>query len=166
MKVLMRTTVGLLAVMLIAAVAVSGCKKKEEQKPQMAPPHGMMGEKHEAVIVVPDSVKGKWKSVKVAVLDRKSGKSAEYDVAIGSEVSVPGSGLVIKVDNFFPDFIMDGPVRTSASNEPKKPAAQVRIMEGGKEVFKGWLFYKLQSPHDFNHPTYAVTVAGFTPAGK
>ena len=167
MKIKMVRAYSFVAFALLASVAVVGCKKKEEPQPvQMTPPHGAMGEKHEAVIVVPDSVKGKWKAVKIAVLDKSTQKSSELAVPIGAEAAVAGSDLVIKVDNFFPDFIMDGPVRTSASNEPKKPAAQITIKEKGKEVFKGWLFYNLPSPHDFQHPKYAVSVAGYIPAGK
>jgi hypothetical protein len=163
----MKTASKILALSLIMVVALAGCKKKEEpQPPEMMPPHGMMKEKHESVVVVPDSVKGKWRAVKIAVLDKKTQKNAEYEVAIGSELAVPGSDLVIKVDNFLPDFIMDGPIRTSASGEPKKPAAQVRITEAGKEVYKGWLFYNLPSPHDFQHPRYAVSMTGFVPAEK
>jgi hypothetical protein len=164
MKARMKKARKILVFALMAAVVITGCKKKEEQKPEMVPPHGMMGQKHEAVVIVPDSVKGKWKSVKIDVLDKTTKKKAEYDIAIGSEAPVAGSDLVIKVDNFMPDFIMNGPVRTSASNEPKKPAAQIRITEHGQEIFKGWLFYNLPSPHDFQHPKYAVSLAGFVPA--
>ena len=166
MNVKLVNTGKFLAFVLLASVAVAGCKKKEEPQPEVMPPHGMTEQKQDAVIVVPDSVKGKWKSVKIAVLDKTTQTSVEYDVAIGSETAVPNSDLIIKVDNFLPDFIMEGSVRTSASNEPKKPAAQVRVMEGGKEVFKGWLFYNLQSPHDFQHEKFGVSVAGFVPAGK
>ncbi len=166
MKVRVKRTSKVLAFLLLTAVAVAGCKKKEEPQTEMVPPHGMMGQKHESVVVVPESVKGKWKAVKIAVLDKTTQKSAQYDIAIGSEAAVSGSDLVIKVDNFLPDFIMDGSVRTSASNEPKKPAAQVRITESGKEIYKGWLFYNLPSPHDFQHSKYAVSIAGFVPAGK
>jgi hypothetical protein len=163
----MKTASKITVLALIMIVALAGCKKKEEPQPPVTmPPHGMMEEKHESVVVVPDSVKGKWKAVKIAVLDKNTQKRSEYEVAVGSEVAVTGSDLVIKVDNFLPDFIMDGPVRTSASGEPKKPAAQVSITEAGKEVYKGWLFYNLPSPHDFQHPRYAVSLAGFVPAQK
>jgi hypothetical protein len=151
----------------LVSVAVTGCKKKEEQQPQMTPPHGMMGQ-HESSVVVPDSVKGKWKAVKIAVLDKTSQKKSEYEIAIGSEKAVPGTDLAIKVLNFLPDFNMNiaEHVITSSSNEPKKPAAQIIITEAGKEVFKGWIFYNLPSPHDFKHPKYAVSISGFVPAGK
>jgi hypothetical protein len=153
---------------LLASIAITGCKKKEEQQPEMAPPHGMMGQQHESKVVVPDSVKGKWQAVKIAVLDKTSQKKSEYEIAIGSEQAIPGSDLVIKVLNFLPDFNMNiaEHVITSSSNEPKKPAAQIMITEAGKEIFKGWIFSNLPSPHDFQHPKYAVSLAGFVPAGK
>ncbi len=164
MMMSMEKTCKILVLAILTAIAVAGCKKKEEQKPEMMPPQGMMGQQHEAVVVVPDSVKGKWKSVKIDVLNKTTQKKAEYDIPIGSEEKVAGSDLAIKVENFMPDFIMNGPVRTSASNEPKKPAAQLRITEHGQEIFKGWIFYNLPSPHDFQHPKYAVSLAGFVPA--
>ncbi len=153
---------------LLSSIVITGCKKKEEPQPEMTPPHGMMGPQHESSVVVPDSVKGKWKAVKIAVLDKSSQKTNEYEVAIGSEKAVPGSDLGIKVLNFLPDFNMNiaEHVITSNSNEPKKPAAQIMITEGGKEVFKGWIFYNLPSPHDFRHPKFAVSLAGFVAAGK
>ncbi len=166
MKTGMRKTYGILALSLITALVFAGCKKKEEQKPEMMPPQGMTEHQTQAVVVVPDSVKGKWKSVKIDVLDKTTQKKAEYDIRIGSEEKVKGSDLAIKVDNFMPDFIMNGPVRTSASNEPKKPAVQIRITEHGQEIFKGWIFYNLPSPHDFQHPKYAVSLAGFVPVKK
>jgi hypothetical protein len=60
---------------------------------------------------------------------------------------------------------MDGTTLTSQSNEPKNPAAQVLIMEGGKEVFKGWLFMLYPTTHAFQHPRYGFTVVGFVPVG-
>ena len=158
---------GLLVVALIATVAFSGCKKKEEKQAQeMMPPHGMTGPKVETVVLVPDSVKGKWKSVKLAVTDKTTGKSTEHDVAIASKLNVPGSDLVVEVLYFLPDFSMDGNVRTSRSNEPKNPAAQIRVTEGGKEIYKNWLFAQLKSPHAFQHEKYDISLAGYTPAGK
>lgn len=166
MGLLTKSTAKLFCAVLAIAIAGAGCTKKEEQPAQMPSPHGMMGEPHQAVVVIPDSVKGKWKAVKVGVFDRTTKKTADYVIPIGSQVAVSGTDLAIKVENFVPDFIMDGAVRTSASNEPKKPAAQVRITEGGQEIYKSWLFYNLKSPHDFQHPKYSVSLVGFVPAEK
>jgi len=156
-----------LTVALITAVAFSGCKKKEEQKPaEMMPGHPPAGAKMETVVLVPDTVKGKWQSVKLAVVDKASGKKSEHDVAIGSKMTIPGSDLVVEVLYFLPDFTMDGNIRTSKSNEPNNPAAQIRVTEGGKEIYKNWMFSKLKSPHAFQHEKFDITLAGFTPVGK
>lgn len=157
----------LVAVVAVATVAVAGCKKKEE-KPAVEemPPHGMMEKKEKPVVVIPESEKGKWKAVKISVADKASNKSTEYDVEIGKSFPVPNSDLVITVENFLPDFTMDGNIRTSRSDEPKNPAAQVQITEKGKEVYKNWLFMVLQSPHAFQHPKYDIKLVGFVPAGK
>ncbi len=162
----MGSVVRLLAVIVVVTVAVSGCSKKEEPKPEgMASPHGEMAtKKKESVIVVPESVKGKWKAVKIAVTDKDANKETIYTVNIGSDFAIPGSGLSIVVDTFLPHFTMDGTTLTSQSNEPKNPAAQIRIIEGGKEVFKGWLFSLYPTTHSFNHPKYGFTLVDFIPA--
>jgi hypothetical protein len=163
----MRQIFKVLAIAVMATVAVAGCKKKEEMPPaEGMPPHGMMEQKAAPVVVVPDSEKGKWKAVKLAVADKSSGKSTVYDVEIGKVFPVPNSDLVITVEHFLPDFTMDGNIRTSKSDEPKNPAAQVLITEKGKEVYKNWLFALLKSPHVFEHSKYDITLVGYIPAGK
>ncbi|BDV41119.1 lipoprotein [Geotalea uraniireducens] len=161
----MKGLVKLFAVAVIAALAASGCSKSEEQKNggEVATPHGQTARK-ESVVVVPPSVKGKWKAVKIAVMDKTVNKETVYTVNLGSELAIPGSNLVIKVENFLPQFTMDGTTLTSQSNEPKNPAVQVKILEGGKEVFKGWLFSLYPTTHAFNHPKYGFTLVDFIPA--
>jgi hypothetical protein len=145
--------------------AVTGCKSKEEkQTSEMAAPHGM-GMKKNLPVVVPDSVKGKWKAVKIAVTDKASNKSIEYTVPLGTEFNIPDTGLVISVENFLPQFSMNGSMVTSQSNDPKNPAAQAKITEGGKELFKGWLFAMFPAVHAFQHPKYTVTLVSGVPAG-
>jgi hypothetical protein len=156
-----------LVILIVAAIAVTGCKKKEEKSPvEGMPPHGMMEQKAAPVVVVPDSVKGKWKAVKIAVADKATSKSTEYAIEIGKTFPVPNTDLVITVENFLPDFTMDGNVRTSKSDEPKNPAAQVLITDKGQEVYKNWLFALLKSPHVFEHPKYDITLVGYIPASK
>jgi len=67
----MRQIFKVLAIAVMATVAVAGCKKKEEMPPaEGMPPHGMMEQKAAPVVVVPESEKGKWKAVKLAVADK------------------------------------------------------------------------------------------------
>ncbi|HEY6838176.1 MAG TPA: DUF2155 domain-containing protein [Geobacteraceae bacterium] len=152
-----------LAVALLA-LTVAACSQKEETKPAAAPASQGQVAKKEAVVVIPNSVKGKWKAVKIAVTDKTTNKETDYTVAIGSTFAIPNSNLAIKVENFLPHFVMEGTTLTSQSNEPKNPAAQVRILEGGKEIFKGWLFTLYPTTHAFQHPRYGFALVDFVPA--
>jgi hypothetical protein len=150
---------------LIALFLTTACQKKEEAKSGAAVAPSPHGAKKESVIVEPDSVKGKWKAVKIAVIDKSTNKEAVYTIAIGSQFIIPGTDLAIKVESFLPHFTMSGAVMTSQSNEPKNPAARVRIYEGGKEIFKGWLFSLYPTTHAIQHPRFGFTLVGFIPAG-
>jgi hypothetical protein len=149
----------------VVALVVAACSQKEEQKPATtAAPSQVQVAKKEAVVVVPDSVKGKWKAVVIEVTDKTNNKKAEYAVAIGATFAIPNSTLSIKVENFLPHFMMDGTTLTSQSNDPKNPAAQVRIMDNGQEVFKGWLFTLYPTTHAFQHPRYGFALVDHVPA--
>jgi len=76
--------------------------------------------------------------------------------AVRCHFSVPGSNLKITVGEFLPDFKMEGLNITSLSNDPNNPAVNVKVFEGDKEVFKGWLYSKFPAIHPFEHPTYAL----------
>ena len=161
----MKTVLKSLFLTLVAMVALGGCSKKEEKKPsETAAPQGQVTKK-QTTVVVPDNVKGKWKAVKIAVTDKTTKKDTIYTVNIGAEVTLPGGNLTLKVDNFLPQFVMEGTTLTSQSNEPKNPAAQVRVIENGKEIFKGWLFTLYPTTHAFQHPRYGFTLQDFVPAG-
>ncbi|MSM39648.1 MAG: DUF2155 domain-containing protein [Geobacter sp.] len=163
---MVRLTVHILScVALVGVVALTGCSKKEEQKvgePATSQP-GQMAKK-ETTVVVPESVKGKWKAVRIAVNDKKTNKETVYTVPLGSSISIPNTALKIKVENFLPHFTMEGTTLTSLSNEPKNPAAQVRISEGDHEIFKGWLFSLYPTTHAFQHPLYGFSLVDFVPA--
>jgi hypothetical protein len=151
----------LLVLFVLASTAMAGCTKQEEKK---APTPQTQGAKKETIVVVPDSVKGKWKAVRIAVNDKIAKKESVHTINIGSELAIPGSDLVIKVENFLPQFVMEGTTLTSQSNEPKNPAAQIRINQGGKEIFKGWLFSLYPTTHALQHPQYSFTLVDFIPA--
>ena len=153
----------LLPALLLPALFV-GCGKKGEQKAGETIPASGHAAKKEAVVVVPESVKGKWKAVKIAVTDKETNKESVYTVAIGSAFPIPNSDLSLNVEKFLPHFMMEGTTLTSQSNEPKNPAAQIRIVEGGKEIFKGWLFSLYPTTHAFQHPKYGFTLVDFLPA--
>jgi len=177
-----------MGVLLTFSLGIGGCKKKEQQPvpqaPQMTPggqmppgamppgapmppggqmPHGQGGPgmnvpKGELSIAVPDSVKGKWSAVKLLVEDKATKKKQEFTVNLNSELKIPNSNLKIAVGDFLPEFRMDAQTITSASNEPKNPAVRVKVFEGDKVIFKGWLYSKFPTIHPFEHPKYGLAL--------
>ena len=160
MKVVTRVIIPIL----LLSVMLSACNRKSEQS--IVERHTASGPltKKEPVVVVPDSVKGKWKAVKIAVMNKKANKETIYTFPIGSEMGISGSRLTVKVENFLPQFMMEGTSLTSQSNEPKNPAAQIRVSEDGKEIFKGWLFSLYPTTHAFQHVDFGFTLVDFIPA--
>ena len=159
----MRKRILVVTLCLLLAVLVSGCKKKEPEKPvpqvplqpvpqapigpspqmpmQPVPqmptqpaPQGSMS-MGKTKVVVPENVKGKWSGVRIIVEDKTTKESREYTVNLNSDFRIPNSNLKIHVGQFLPDFKMDGFTLTSASNEPKNPAVGIRVWEGDKEIF-------------------------------
>ena len=149
--------------LMLVLVVVAGCSGKEEKRSAPPAPVGHTAKK-ESVVVVPKSVQGKWKAVKVAVTDKETNKESVFTVAIGSSFTIPGTGLAVHLDNFLPDFKMDGTTLTSQSNNLGNPAAQIRILDRGSEIFKGWLFARFPTTHAFQHPKYGFTLVDFVPA--
>ena len=166
-------------------IAAGACKKKEEKPPipqtgmpgqqmgvppgpqpgmpgqQQGAPQGQMNivvPKGEKTVVIPDSVKGKWKAVILVVSDKKTNKQQEYTVNLNSDLKIPNSSLKVSVGEFLPEFRMDGLTLTSTSNEPNNPAVGVKVFDNDKEVFKGWLYAKFPTMHPFEHPNYGIVL--------
>ena len=108
--------------------------------------------KGELQVVVPANVKGKWGAVKIVVEDKTTKKVQEFTVKLNSDLQIPNSNLKVTVGEFLPDFKMDVGTITSISNEQNNPAVSIKVFEGGKEVFKGWLYAKFPAIHPFEHP--------------
>jgi len=153
----------LLVLSLVTAVAIAGCNTKEQKAPGAGKPQQQPA-KAPSTVAVPDSVKGKWKAVKIAVADKNAKRQKVYDLEIGKDFKLPESDLTLRVDNFLPNFVMEGTTLTSLSNELKNPAAQLVIHEGKKEIFKGWLFALYPTTHAFQHPQYGFTLVDYVPA--
>ncbi|MGC2063756.1 MAG: DUF2155 domain-containing protein [Thermodesulfovibrionales bacterium] len=117
---------------------------------------GVVMPKGEMKVALPDAVKGKWKGVILVIEDKATKKSSELTANLNSDVKIPNSNLTVKVGDFLPDFKMEGLSITSMSNELNNPAVRVVVMEGDKEVFKGWLYSKFPAIHPFEHPKYAM----------
>lgn len=150
-------------------LAIGACKKKEEKPP--VPQAGLpvqqegvssgqelMMPKGQLTVVIPDSVKGKWKGVILVVKDKKTNKSQEFTINLNSEIAIPNSNLKISVGDFLPDFKMEGLSITSSSNEPNNPAVRVKVFDKDVEIFKGWLYSNFPAIHPFEHPVYSIAL--------
>jgi hypothetical protein len=151
----------LLVVSLAATVGIAaGCSEKANRPvPKKQQPIRVT-----ASVLIPESVQGKWQAVKIAAFDKNTKEQHVYTIPIGGELKLPDSDLTLKVQNFLPHFVMDGTTFTSASNEPRNPAAQLSIREGGREIFRGWLFKLYPTTHAFQHPQYSLTLVDGIPA--
>ncbi|MGD0884451.1 MAG: DUF2155 domain-containing protein [Thermodesulfovibrionales bacterium] len=160
-----------LGVVMILSFGLGACKKKEQPSapniPQMAPgsqmpqgqmPPGMSITKTPLKVVVPDFVKGKWSGVKLLLDDKATKKSTEFTVNLNSQLKVPNTDLTVAVGDFLPDFRMDQGTISSASNDLNNPAVSIKVTEGDKEIFKGWLYLKFPTIHPFEHPKYGLTM--------
>lgn len=163
----------LTAAVVIAGLPGTGCKKKEPpptpppapqgmQAPgmpsQAGAPHGLMGGGPEKKVIVPDSVKGAWKAVKVEVEYKQKKSKKAFAIALNSDFKIPDSDLTLKVGDFLPHFAMTADSITSASNNLENPAVRIEVLEGGKSIFKGWLFSKYPAVHPFQHDKYGLTL--------
>lgn len=144
---------------------ISGCQN-EQQPPPKVDAGSSHTAKKDATIVVPSFVAGKWKAVKIAVIDKTNVSQKIYTIPIGGKLAIPASNMVVTVETFLPAFIMEGSTMTSVSNDLTNPGVKVQITEKGTVIFKGWLFSKFPNTHAFMHPRYGFTLVDFVPASK
>jgi len=166
----MNAVIGLVSLAL-ATLILPGCDRRGGKGAvTAAPTAGAASDPHaglarrEAAVQLTDAVKAKWKVMKIGVLDLATKQETTYVVKAGADFSIPGTDLTIRPVALVPDFTMDGGVITSKSEADTNPAAQVRITEGGKEVFKGWLFARFPETHPFEHPKVGLRLVAFVPA--
>ena len=162
----MKGTLSVLALSML--VLLPGCRPKGDPVTVSAPvgePHGQGAlVKKESVVVVPEFQKGKYKGIKISVIEVGSKRATSQVVPLGSDFVLPGTGLTIHVDTVLSAFGMGGGVITSRADTMSNPAAQVRISEGGKEIWKGWIFSLFPDAHPFAHAKYAIQLVDFVPA--
>ncbi len=166
-------------VLLFTLIFLASCNKNEgrDELPETLPPplsvqdsdrptppplrggaHTDIPDLSGAKVIVPDMVKGKWKSIKLMLENKKTHEITEHAVNLGEIWHVPGSNIQVKVGIFLPDLIIQGTVFTSVSNELKNPAIHVVITENGAELFEGWLFSLFPTMHPFQHDNFAITL--------
>lgn len=122
-------------------------------------------EKVERGILVPEGVKGKWKAVKLLVLDRRNEENNEIKtVDLGSSFVLGESGITVTVGPFLPNFVMNKSVYSSMDNRLINPAVQLVVEENGKIFYKGWAFKKYPTLYAFEHPYYRLELLDSIPA--
>jgi hypothetical protein len=160
-------------VSVVAAFTLGGCKKGEPTSqtpafpsghPQSALPADIPKIEGGGVIVVPESIKGRWGAVRLVVEDKSTGATTEYPVPLRSRFEVPDTGLTVEVGDFLPDFTIQDSVFTSVSDRPENPAVKVTVLEAGKPIFDAWLFSMYPSVHPFSHPRYGLALKEGIPA--
>jgi hypothetical protein len=156
-----------LLVLTLLCAGLTGCQQNQQSPPKVdVGPLSSHTAKKTARIVVPSFVAGKWKAVRIAVIDKTNVSQKIYTIPIGGKLAIPASTLVVTVETFLPAFIMEGSTITSASNDLKNPGVKVQITENGAVIFKGWLFSQFPNTHVFMHPKYGFTLVDVVPAGK
>lgn len=155
----------LLFVLLTILSVLMGCQQEQQLPPPVDTTKSHTSKK-EATIVVPPGVAGRWKAVRIAVIDKSNDTQKNYTVPIGGKLAIPASTLIIEVETFLPAFTMEGSTMTSSSNELINPGAKVRITENGSLIFKGWLFSLFPKTHAFMHPKYGFTLVDVVPNRK
>ena len=153
LRILKLLAMGLVTLSLL----VSGCSQTEEE------PAAKLVKPQTSRVLIPDNVRGQWKSVRIKVLDKSTLTEETYTIDLGYEFTVAKSKIKVKVDSFLPAFVMQGKVITSASNELRNPAARIVVSEGDQEIYKGWLFGRFPDTHSFQHERFGFSLIDYIP---
>lgn len=111
-----------------------------------------------SIVTIPEDISSAWTAIRIEVTYFASSKRKIFQIAIGEEKDIAGTGLRIKAVSFLPAFQMDGHEITSRSNELENPAAQIEVFEGDRQIFKGWLFSLYPTTHAFTHSRYSLAL--------
>jgi hypothetical protein len=116
-------------------------------------------------IIVPKSVEGKWKAVKILVRDKSDEeRNAMLTVKLGSTFQLGDSSITVRASEFFPNFVLDQASYTSMDNTLGNPAIHLVITESGREIYNGWTFAKYPGLYAFEHERYGLQLMDFIPA--
>lgn len=115
-------------------------------------------------IIVPKSVEGKWKAVKILVRDKTDEeRNTMKTVELGSTFQLGDSGITVHAAEFFPNFVLDQSSYTSMDNSLGNPAIHLVITENGKELYNSWTFAKYPGLYAFEHERYGLQLMDFIP---
>ena len=139
-----------------------GSGSAQEDHPNLAPT-----DKVERDIAVPEEIKGKWKAVKLQIMNKaKENANETKTVELGSSFTVENAEtrLKVTVGPFLPNFVMSKTSYTSVDNQLNNPAVQLTVEESGKVIYKGWTFAKYPTLYAFEHKVFGFQLMDFVPA--
>lgn len=166
-----RLTLSLAAACIVTgAGATVGCRERGHPDPnvRMAVSHDRetdrgeaeLGESAPTRLVVPPDVTAAYSAIQLGWRDAQSGKEGVLDVPIGGRAILPGSPLEVRADVFLPAFTMSSDAITSTGIGQENPAARIAVLDGGREIFAGWIFTRFPDVHPFQHPRFSLRLAG------
>ncbi len=86
----------------------------------------------------------------------------QFKVEVGDSFLLPEAGLLVKVNRFFTDFIMDEKGRAAnRSLALKNPAAELLILKDGKIHNRIWVFQRYPHFHGSKELDYQFFIQGF-----
>lgn len=174
---------GILIMASVAMLAVSGCKKTQQESaeqqgvsspagqgalpeghPAVGAPAGDMAKvahsniKSQKGVVLSEDVKAKWKEVKMEITDTSTKATEVLTLKVGETVPLKKDGFKLKVEAFVPDYAIVEDHIESRSNEPKNPAVLVELMEGDKTTARGWVFKDFPEFNSYNNERIHLTL--------
>ncbi|MHB9100485.1 MAG: hypothetical protein ACYC2E_03050 [Sulfuricella sp.] len=127
--------------------------------------HPKLDGKKALAVVVPDSIKGRWKAVNL-VITGPDGKEKAVRAAVDGKdgkIAIGADGAQLRVMNFLPAYTSDFNTATSSSNEPTNPAVQVQLIKQEKVLAEGWVFQKLPDFNSFSSSLVKVKLVSAEP---
>lgn len=121
---------------------------------QLAAQHPKPEGMKKLAVTVPDSVKGKWELVTLAVT-ADGGAERQIKLAIGDMISL-GENLQLRLVHYLPAYTSDLQAVTSSSSEPINPAVQIQAISNGQVRTEGWIFQNLPEFNSFKSKQVAV----------
>jgi hypothetical protein len=119
-----------------------------------------------AQLVVPPEATAAFSGVRISWKDSQTSKEGMLELPLGVATPVPGSGLEVRADVYLPAFAMSADTITSTGTAEENPAARIAVVEGGKEIFAGWIFQRFPDVHPFQHPRFSIRLEGGVPRKK
>lgn len=85
----------------------------------------------------------------------------EYRVEEGGTFTIPESGLTVKLNRFFTDFVIEDGRPINRSAEPNNPAAELLISENGTLRHHTWVFRNFPDFHGAKNLDHEFTIKEF-----